>query len=178
MLRTSLTFSSFERNCWQGRLSVASWVDTWQGSGNSTLTVLRIAARNVRWILFAGEPTYRGSGSCEMFADVLCVRGQLCKRLRNAARKPPKVDDAVAEQASLLQRLRAVWWTMHATTVRRTPLPKTLSLLLVHTRRILAVSVDSRCSRRWEMQFGVAHSEFEASSSASYRFLVPLIDNS
>jgi hypothetical protein len=99
VLRTSLTFSSFERNCWQGRLSVASRVDTWQGSGNSTLTVLRIAARNVRWILFAGEPTYRGSGSCEMFADVLCVRGQLCKRLRNAARKPPKVDDAVAEQS-------------------------------------------------------------------------------
>jgi hypothetical protein len=70
-------------------ISAASWVGTWQGSGNSTLTVLRIAARNVRLVLSAGEPTYRGSGSCEMFADVLCVRSQFCKRLRDAAKKPP-----------------------------------------------------------------------------------------
>lgn len=61
-------------------ISAASWVNTWQGPGNSTLTVLRIAARDVRWILFAREQTYRGSRSCEMFADVLCVRGQLWQK--------------------------------------------------------------------------------------------------
>lgn len=36
--------------------SAASWVDTWQGSRNSTLTVLRMAAQNVRWILFGAGP--------------------------------------------------------------------------------------------------------------------------
>lgn len=88
--------------------SAASRVDTWQGSNNSTLTVLCVAERNVRRILSTAEPAYHEPGCCQINADVVCVRDQLCKRLRDAARDCDAWRMRSLNEASLSQRLCAV----------------------------------------------------------------------
>lgn len=113
-------------------------VNAWQGFDNSTLTVLRVAGQKVRC---AENPTYRGPGCCEMSADVF---SQLCRRLRDAARKLRQADKAIAKESKLLPASAHCWWEMHASTARRTPLPQPLDCNLERARSILAVSVSAQ----------------------------------